>query len=109
VHVRRRLYRRRFDLPKSRYSLRSVPLAPGIAQQFWCLRGSASDEAPVFPSQIGTHLDQSKVFSRVLKPAARKAGVPWAGFHTLRHTCATLLFRRGFNAKQVQMWLGHNS
>jgi integrase len=109
VQVRRRLYRGRFDLPKSRYSLRSVPLSPGIAQQLWRLRGSAPDEAPVFPSQIGTHLDQAKVFSRVLKPAARKAGVPWAGFHTLRHTCATMLFRHGFNAKQVQMWLGHHS
>ncbi|MGH3082969.1 MAG: tyrosine-type recombinase/integrase [Gaiellaceae bacterium] len=28
------------------------------------------------------------------------------GFHTLRHTCATMLFRHGLNAKQVQMWLG---
>jgi hypothetical protein len=47
--------------------------------------------------------------SRVLKPAARRAGVPWAGFHTFRHTCATTLFRRGLNAKQVQVWLGHHS
>ena len=47
VHVRRRLYRGRFDLPKSRYSLRSVPLSAGIAQQLWRLRASASDEAPV--------------------------------------------------------------
>jgi hypothetical protein len=44
-----------------------------------------------------------------LKPAARRAGVPWAGFHTFRHTCATLLFRHGLNAKQVQTWLGHHS
>ena len=49
------------------------------------------------------------LFARVLKPAARRAGVPWAGFHTLRHTCATMLFRRGLNAKQVQVWLGHHS
>ena len=26
-----------------------------------------------------------------------------------RHTCATELFRRGLNAKQVQVWLGHHS
>jgi hypothetical protein len=37
------------------------------------------------------------------------AGVPWVGFHTFRHTCATTLFRRGLNAKQVQVWLGHHS
>ena len=46
--------------------------------------------------------------ARVLKPAARRGGVPWAGFHTLRHTCATRLFERWLNAKQVQAWLGHH-
>ena len=30
------------------------------------------------------------------------------GLHSLRHTCATLLFRQGYNAKQVQAWLGHH-
>jgi integrase len=45
-----------------------------------------------------------------LKPAARRAGLDWVGFHTLRHTCATLLLTSGdANAKQVQMWLGHHS
>ena len=65
--------------------------------------------APVFPTREGTHLDPSNVAARVLKPAARRAGVPWAGFHTFRHTCATMLFRHGLNGKQVQMWLGHHS
>src|SRR5213080_949798 len=68
------------------------------------------DEAPVFAaSRGGNHLDPSNVAARILKPAARRAGVPWAGFHTFRHTCATMLFRHGLNAKQVQMWLGHHS
>jgi hypothetical protein len=49
------------------------------------------------------------VAARVLKPAAKRAGVPWVGFHTFRHTCATMLFRHGPNAKQAQMWLGHHS
>jgi hypothetical protein len=66
-------------------------------------------EELVFPSSVGTVLDSSRVMSRVLKPAGRRAGVPWVGFHTFRHTCATTLFRRGLNAKQVQVWLGHHS
>jgi integrase-like protein len=28
--------------------------------------------------------------------------------YTFRHTCATLLFRNGWNAVQVQRWLGHH-
>ena len=38
-----------------------------------------------------------------------RAGVPWACVHTLRHTCASILFRSGWNAKQVQVVLGHRS
>src|SRR5205814_3808873 len=53
---------------------------------------------------------QGNLMSRVLKPAARKAGIGgWPGFHTFRHTCATLLFKHGLNAKQVQVWMGHHS
>ena len=45
----------------------------------------------------------------MLKPAAREAGLEWVGFHTFRHTAATALFRQGWNAKQVQLALGHHS
>ena len=109
LHVRRRLYRGRYDAPKSRYGLRTIPLTEGLAQALWRARGTAADNGPVFPSADGTPIDPSNVASRVLKPAARRAGVPWAGFHTFRHTCASMLFRHGLNAKQVQMWLGHHS
>jgi integrase len=109
LHVRRRLYRGRFDSPKSRYGRRAVPLTEGLGQALWRLRGTAPDEAPVFTTRDGTYLDASNVAARVLKPAAKRAGVPWAGFHTFRHTCATMLFRHGLNAKQAQMWLGHHS
>ncbi len=44
-----------------------------------------------------------------MKPIAEEAGVPWAAFHTLRHTCASRLFSQGRNAVQVQRWLGHHS
>jgi integrase len=43
-------------------------------------------EGLVFPSSRGTVLDSANVMRGVLKPAARTAGVPWAGFHTFRHT-----------------------
>ena len=76
----------------------------------------------MFPATTGAPLDDSNVRARVLKPAAVEAGLgewvhgngrrlakTWVGFHTFRHTCATMLFRHGLNAKQVQMWLGHHS
>jgi integrase len=67
-------------------------------------------------------MEPSNLMSRILKPAAVEAGLgewvsskgrrraeTWVGFHTFCHTCATILFRHGLNAKQVQMWLGHHS
>ena len=109
VNVRRRLYRGRLDSPKSKYGRRAIPLSQGLSQALWRLRDTAADDALVFPSKTGGFLDASNVAARVLKPAAKRAGVPWAGFHTFRHTCATTLFRHGLNAKQAQMWLGHHS
>ena len=54
-------------------------------------------------------VEPSNLMSRFLKPAARDAGMgDWVGFHTFRHTCATALFRAGWNAVQVQRFLGHH-
>src|SRR5881227_3586854 len=63
----------------------------------------------VFTSLTGTALADGNLFRRVLRPVAEEVGAPWAGFHTFRHTCASMLFRRGANAVQVQRWLGHHS
>jgi len=77
--------------------------------------------APVFPSRTGTPLNPNNVRNRVLGPAAIEAGLyvevegtdgkarkrSTVGFHSFRHTCASLLFDAGRNVKQVQEWLGH--
>ena len=44
---------------------------------------------------------------RVLAPAGKAAGVPWIGFHTFRHTCASRLLAGRKNIAQVSRWLGH--
>jgi integrase len=67
------------------------------------------DDQLVFPSKAGTPLNHSNTLSRVLRPVVEEVGAPWAGFHSFRHTCASILFERGKNAKQVQKWLGHHS
>ncbi|WP_217913533.1 tyrosine-type recombinase/integrase [Miltoncostaea marina] len=112
VKVRRRIYKGKVDVPKSRYGIRDIPISTALAQDLWRWRaasGNPADEAPLFPSKTGTHLNGENLLGRFLKPAVIRAGVPWAGFHTLRHTCASMLFRAGWNAKQVQVVLGHHS
>jgi integrase len=63
----------------------------------------------VFTSRNGNPLRPNNLTRRTLKPAAEEAGVPWAGFHTFRHTCASMLIAEGRNVVQVQRWLGHHS
>lgn len=49
---------------------------------------------------------------KVLKPAARKAGIPAVaeprrGFHVLRHTAGSILLEKGWTIAQVSAFLGH--
>lgn len=107
ILVRRRWYRGTFAPPKSKYGSRDVPISKTLAQRLWSGRGR--DDELIFGTKNGTPMAITNYYNRVYKPAAIKAGVPWATLHTLRHSCATDLFRAGKNAKQVQEWLGHHS
>jgi integrase len=45
----------------------------------------------------------------VLVPAAGRAGVAGVGFHTLRHTCASMLIESGLSPLRLQRWMGRHS
>jgi integrase len=94
---------------KSKHAKRDVPLSAGMARQLRELRRDTyrGERGPVFPSEAATELHPSNLRGRVLMPAARPLGLGWVGFHTFRHTCASLLFEAGKDVKQVQEWLGH--
>jgi integrase len=82
-----------------------------MARTLWTAQRAAesrSEGAPVFASTTGSVLSPSNVARRVLKPAKEAAGLEWVGFHSFRHTCASMLFEAGKNPKQVQVWLGHH-
>jgi integrase len=123
VHVRRRFHDGRIGPPKSRFGKRRLRLTPDLARALWRLRAEtrAGDSDLVFTAHKGGRIHPSNLMRRVLKPAAAEAGLgewvregrklraeSWVGFHTFRHTCATIIFRRGWNAVQVQRWLGHH-
>jgi len=123
LHVRRRYYKGRVGLPKGSKT-RKVRLTEQMARSLWRLRAEtrAGDDDPIFLSEKGLRIDQSNWMSRILKPAAANAGLgewieklgradraeSWVGFHTFRHTAATVRFRNGWNAVQVQKFLGHS-
>jgi len=112
IRVHRRVYRGRTDAPKSRHGVREIPISRDMARELTAHRLAtpfSADTDPIFANSAGSALDSDNFSARILKPAAVCAGVPWASFHTLRHTCASNLMRAGVTPKQVQVWMGHHS
>jgi len=111
VRIRRAIVKRRVEPPKTKHGRRDVPLAPGLADR---LRRHLAGLPPgaetlVFSAAGGTPLDPDNLRSRMLKPLVRKIGAPSAGFHTLRHSYASLQLARGVNIVQLSRVLGHHS
>jgi integrase len=61
----------------------------------------------VFANRRGNPVSRQDLATRSFKPLLRRAGLPDARFHDLRHTCATILLRAGKHPKYVQELLGH--
>lgn len=109
VKVREQLYDGKRRQLKSRDGRRDVPLSPRMAEKLRELRRDTfrGEVAPVFAVENGGTVNRSNLASRVLKPAVTDLGLGWVSFHSLRHTCASLLFEQGRNVRQVAEWLGH--
>ena len=63
----------------------------------------------LFVGAQGATLRPGNLRYRVMIPAAERAGVPWARFHALRHTCAALLIDAGVGPLRLQRWMGRHS
>ena len=62
----------------------------------------------VFVTEFGEPCDPRNAL-RALQSAARAAGLPRVGLHTLRHTAATVMLENGVPMKVVSEILGHRS
>jgi integrase len=107
LKVRRQYYRGSLAQLKTHNGRRDLPLSAQSSQALWRLCGGRPDDAPLFATRTGSRYLDGNLRRDALMPAGKAAGVEWAGFHTLRHTCASLLFENGRNIAQVSKWLGH--
>jgi integrase len=110
LRISRAIVRGVVGAPKSRHGARLVPLPDELAATLRARRpNDAADDALVFPGRLGAPADVGSLRRRVLVPAAQRASLSGVGFHTLRHTCASLLIERGLSVLRLQRWMGHHS
>jgi integrase len=112
VCVRRAIVRGRVEPPKTKYGRREVALPDSLVYR---LRSHFADTANqdstalVFTNRSGNVLEYGNLLRRHLKPIVEEVNAPWAGFHTFRHTFASLHLSRGTNLLQLSRALGHHS
>jgi len=110
LRVRRAIVKGAIVAPKSRHGARLIPLTPELAATLRTHRPPvAVDDAFVFPGRDDGASDQGSLRRRVLIPAAERAQLAGVGFHTLRHTCASMLIESGLSPLRLQRWMGHHS
>jgi site-specific recombinase XerD len=67
-----------------------------------------ADYSPVFPARTGARLTPRGI-QRIVKKHMAEAAISGASVHTLRHTFATHMVKKGTNLRVVQEALGHTS
>ncbi len=107
-----------FNPPKRNKSRRTVKLTYQAVEALKSHRARQNEErlrlgflredhGLVFPNQVGKPMNADNLYHREFKPLLKKAGLPGFTFHSLRHTCATLLVSKNVNPKIVQEMMGH--
>lgn len=110
IHVRESLYEGKSGLPKTKSSIRDVPMSDPVFETLVELRDAArlaNSEGFVFADEHGSPLNPQKLLDEMLYPACDQLKIPRAGWHTFRHTHATLLSDLGESIKTTQALLGH--
>jgi integrase len=74
------------------------------------LKIRGEEPGPLFPSRQGTPISQ-QMLDVLMKKYSAAAGIPdeLAHFHSLKHSCATHLLRRGEPREAVRDHMGHRS
>jgi integrase len=106
VYVRRTLRNGRIKSPKTKASMRAVPLQASALAALDALPPSPACPL-LFPSVGGGYLDLHNFRNRNWKPAQRDAGIePRRRVYDLRHTFATFALRAGISTFDLSRYMG---
>ena len=110
VRVRSSFSRGQWTTPKSRRSVRAVPMpdrvAAELARHFERSCYQHDDDLVFAHQHSGNPYDASKMRTR-FKAALKRAELRPLRFHDLRHTYGTLMAAAGAPLRTLQGWMGH--
>lgn len=110
LHVRRTAWRTTSvsETTKSEASQAPVPVIPILAKYLTTHRTGAPADGFIFTGpKMGKPLDLHNLANRVIRPALKKANIPWCGWHGFRRGLATTLYGLGTEARTRQAILRH--
>jgi integrase len=111
IRVRRSHVLGEFDTPKSRRSVRSVPMSRRVADELegWkkVVRWSAQDDLVFAEPASGEVLRRGALMRRYRRALKAAKLAPSHRFHDLRHTFGTAMAAAGVPMRALQEWMGH--
>jgi integrase len=109
IHVRRAFSRGVVGPPKSKKSVRAIPLIQPVRGLLMLWRGKAGDGVWVFTNTEGNALHMDMFANTTIKPALKKAGIEWKGFHAGRRGLGSELRSITGNSTAARDVLGHTT
>jgi integrase len=97
------------NVPKTVSSKRTVPIPEDIIkllQEYMLQQPNKKPDAPLFQTSTGQRPTPSYLRKR-FKFAGDAIGCEWVNLHTMRHTYASKLFKKGIDIKVISKLLGH--
>ena len=110
IHVRRAVARGVVGPPKTKKSIRTIPIIQPVKGLLLLWRAKCKPEQIwVFQSERGTPLDLDAVAVKVIKPTLSKAELEWKGYHAGRRGLGTELRKLTGNSNAGRDMLGHSN
>jgi integrase len=109
IHVRRAFSRGVVGEPKSKKAVRAIPLIQPVSGLVMLWRAKNPDGVWVFPNSEGNAWDMADFANKVIKPALRKEGIEWKGYHAGRRGLGTTLRSLTGNSTAGRDVLGHTT
>ena len=107
IHVRRAFSRGVLGTPKSKKSLRAIPIIHPVRIPLMLWKGKASGEDWMFTNSEGGAHNMDWLAREVIRPTLRKAKIQWKGFHAGRRGLGTELRSITGNSTAGRDVLGH--